>query len=98
MRTISYADTSVSQITKRGEEIYQKQLKETLEPEHHGKYVAIEPESGDYFVGDDPVQADTQAQAKHPDKVFYLKRIGYESAFNSPQSAPTISTIKPEVT
>lgn len=89
MRTIPYSDISPSQITKRGEEIYHKQLKGTLEPEHRGQYVAIEPESGDYFVGEDPIQADTQAQAKHPDKVFYLKRIGYKAAFHFPYSIST---------
>lgn len=92
MRTISYVGVSPSQITNKGEKLYQKELKDLLEPAHRGKYVAIEPESGDYFVGDDPIQADTQAQEKHPEKVFYLKKIGYESAFSMPHFTPLTST------
>lgn len=86
MRTRSLSDTSVSQITKAGEQLYQTKLKGKLEPRYKGQYVVIEPESGDYFIGQDPHKANQEAQKKYPEKVFYLKKIGYDSAFSFPHS------------
>ncbi len=44
------ADTkSVIACAKR---IYAEQLQALLEPQHRDRFVAIEPESGDYFLGD----------------------------------------------
>jgi len=51
-----------------------------LEAKHHGEYVMIEVDSGDYFVGKTPQEALGQAQAAHPNKAFYLIRIGYKAA------------------
>ena len=42
--------------------------------------VMIEVDSGDYFVGKTPEDALRHAQAVHPDKAFYLIRIGYKAA------------------
>jgi hypothetical protein len=64
----------------KGEEIYGK-IKEELEPEHKGEFVAIEVDTGDYFVGKDPIEADEKAREKYPDAVFFLARIGYRAAF-----------------
>jgi len=51
-----------------------------LEARHHGDYVMVEVDSGDYFVGRTPEEALRQAQAAHPGKAFYLMRIGYKAA------------------
>ena len=39
------------QFVRRAEEIYTARLRAVLEPEHIDEFVAIEPESGDYFLG-----------------------------------------------
>lgn len=57
-----------------------EEIKEELEAKHHGEYVMIEVESGDYFVGKTPEESLHHAQAVHPDKAFYLIRIGYRAA------------------
>ncbi len=64
----------------RGKEIY-KRIKNKLEPEHKGEFIAIEIDTGDYFVGKDPIEADEKAREKYPDAVFFLARIGYRAAF-----------------
>ncbi len=64
----------------KGKEIYGK-IKDELEPEHKGEFVAIEVDTGDYFVGKDPIEADEKAREKYPDAVFFLARIGYRAAF-----------------
>ncbi|MFW0859482.1 MAG: hypothetical protein AAGB97_04780 [Dehalococcoidia bacterium] len=44
------------------------------------KFVAIEVDSDDYFIGDTSVEASRKARSKYPGKVFYLGRIGYRAA------------------
>jgi hypothetical protein len=60
----------------RGDEVYEK-IKPLLEPKHEGEIVAIEVESGDYFLGKTVIRAGQRAKEKYPDKVFYFVRIGH---------------------
>ncbi|MCR4432267.1 MAG: hypothetical protein NUV45_14795 [Tepidanaerobacteraceae bacterium] len=57
-----------------------EEIKDELEEKHHGDYVMIEVDSGDYFVGETPQEALQRAENAYPDKVFCLIRIGYEAA------------------
>jgi hypothetical protein len=59
----------------KGESIYAR-LKEKLEQEHRDEFVAIEVDSGDYFLGRTLQEADKKAREKYPDRVFYVIRIG----------------------
>jgi hypothetical protein len=63
------------QLAAKGQAIYER-LKEELEPAHRGKIVAIEVESGEYFLGDSVVEAAKKARAKHPGKLFYFVKVG----------------------
>jgi len=56
-----------------------EEIKEKLEAKHHGEYVVIEVDSGDYSVGETAEEAFEQAEAAHPDKVFCLIRVGYKA-------------------
>jgi hypothetical protein len=51
-----------------------------LEPGQAGRFVAIEPETGRYFIGMNGSEALTAAHEAMPDALFYLKRVGYEFA------------------
>lgn len=64
-----------TELAAKGESIYAK-LKEQLEQEHRGEFVAIEVESGDYFLGKTFQEADKKAREKYPKSVFYVVRIG----------------------
>jgi guanylate kinase len=41
------------------------------------KIVAIKVDSGDYFIGEDELEAAQKAKSKFADKVFVFFRIGY---------------------
>jgi len=43
--------------------------------------IAIEVDSGKYFMGDDLREASEKATAAFPDKIFYFKRVGFKAAF-----------------
>ena len=64
----------------KGREIYNKSLKQVLEPKSKGKFVAIEVESGDYFLGSTITEAVNKGKHKHPTKLFYVMRVGCRAA------------------
>lgn len=68
-------------VIERGSRIYEEQLKARLEPEHKNRFVAIEPETGRYFLGDDGSDALLAAHEAMPESQFYLKRIGCEFTY-----------------
>ena len=74
-------DTRVKDPTiARGQKVYEEQLRSRLEPEHTGRFVAIEPESGRYFLDDTGSGALIEALAAMPGCLFYLARVGYRTA------------------
>jgi hypothetical protein len=69
-------------VIERGKRIYAERIRVLLEPAHADRYVAIEPESGDYFLGDTFDAAVKAAREKHPDRLSYTTRIGHRAAFH----------------
>ena len=58
-------------------EIYETELREKLESEHHGKLVFIDAKSHDYEIEDEHGGAWVHLTDRHPDAVCYAYRIGY---------------------
>jgi hypothetical protein len=77
------ADLVLSEFSQKGEDIYNTRIKNELPSGLNGKIVAIEVESGDYFIEDTPLKASILGQQKHPNKQFYFKRVGYSSVHHS---------------
>lgn len=65
-----------SELTTLGIKFYEEKLKPTLEPNHDGEYVAIEPYSGRYFLDKNHTQVINKARAEMPGKLFFVARIG----------------------
>ena len=74
------ADTK--SVIERAKRIYAEQLRAVLEPRHLDRFVAIEPESGEYFLGDTLDEAVKLARAKHPTRLSHTIRIGHRAAFH----------------
>jgi hypothetical protein len=53
------------QVARKGEQIYQEKLKSILEPKESGKFVTIELNSGEYFLGDSLLEALQRARQKY---------------------------------
>jgi hypothetical protein len=69
-------------IIERAKHIYTEQLQPVLEPEHLDRFVAIEPESGEHFLGDTFDEAVRSARAKYPFRLSHTIRIGHRAAFH----------------
>lgn len=63
-------------------EEYATRLQSVLEPEHVDEFVAIDPQSGGYFLGA-TLNAATQAARKaFPDRWTHAMRIGHRAALH----------------
>jgi hypothetical protein len=67
-------------IAERAKRIYADRLKARLEAKHPNRHVAIEPESGDYFLGDSFGEAVRAARDAHPSRISFVIRIGHDAA------------------
>ncbi len=69
-------------IAARTKAIYAERLQAKLETENQNKFVAIEPESGDYFVSDSFGQAVADARLVYPDRISFVIRVGHQAALH----------------
>jgi hypothetical protein len=69
-------------VIERAKRIYSEQLRAVLEPQHLNRFVAVEPESGEYFLGDTFDEAVAAARTKHPSRLTHIIRIGQRAAFH----------------
>ncbi len=74
---------------RKAEAIYRKKLKPKLKDKYQGRIVAIDVESGDYFVGETVLEAIEKGRKKHPGKLFYAVRIGYPAVHLLRRSWPS---------
>ncbi len=67
-------------LVRRGELIYEQCWKATLESTHQDYFVAIEPDSGDYFLGRTLSEAAAAARQTYPNHRTYVLRVGHSTA------------------
>ena len=73
-------DYTSEDVAARGREIYQLQLRDKVEPEHKGKFLSVDIETGDYEIDTDDLSPTMRLLAKRPDAVIYSLRIGFPAA------------------
>lgn len=69
----------IQKIAETGTKIYET-IKLKYEPAQNGKFLAIDIESKDIFLGNTSSEAVERAREAHPDKVFYVVKIGFSAA------------------
>lgn len=69
-------------VIERAKRIYAERLQAEMEARHLNRFVAIEPESGDHFLGDTFDEAVNAAWTKHPGRISFTLRIGHRAAFH----------------
>jgi hypothetical protein len=69
----------VEKIAKEGSAIYES-LRSKYEATHKGEFLAIEVETKKEYLASSSAEAMVAARTAHPDKVFYVVKIGYDSA------------------
>lgn len=78
-------DVNVQEIAEEGAKIYE-QIKLKYDPKCKGKFLAIDIDSKKEYMGDTSAEALELARESHPNKVFYVIKIGYDVAETMAQS------------
>ena len=69
-------------IIDRAKRIYTDRLQSELERDHFNRFVSIEPESGEFFLGDTLDEAVQSAVRKYPSRRSFTIRIGHRAALH----------------
>lgn len=69
-------------IAEKARGIYKSRLQTDMEQTDFGRYVSIEPLSGEYFLGDTFDDAVNAAIDKYPTRLTHTIRIGHPAAFH----------------
>jgi len=77
-----YPTLTAEEIARRGEEIYERDLRAKLETEENrGQFLIIDIATGDYEINKEDLIATEQLLTRHPNAMTYGLRIGYEAAY-----------------
>ncbi|NJP10961.1 MAG: hypothetical protein HC866_17000 [Leptolyngbyaceae cyanobacterium RU_5_1] len=75
--TVRQPRYSKEEFARRGDEIYETQVRHHVEEGNHSKIVAIDIETGAFEVAEDVVTASERLLAKYPDAQTWFVRIGH---------------------
>jgi hypothetical protein len=72
---------SKEEFARRGDEIYESQVRESVEEGNYGKIVAIDIETGSFEVADDTIAATDRLYERVPDAQPWVIRIGHRTVY-----------------
>jgi hypothetical protein len=75
--TVHQPRYSKEEFSRRGNALYEAQIRSQVEAGNHGKIVAIDIETGDFEVDADTLVASDRLLARHPDAQTWFIRIGH---------------------
>ncbi len=64
-------------VVSQGMAIYDAKIRHLVEPEHHGKYLALDVKTGEYDFDTDSLAANVRMLERHSPETLVLLRIGY---------------------
>ena len=70
---------ATSELGRRCRAIYEAKLKDRLEQTNMDESVAIEPDSGDYFIGKTLAEVAVLAEKASPDRRCLALRVGHDA-------------------
>ncbi len=76
------AKYSLEEVRTRGEALYRERVRDSVEPEHDGKFVVLDIKSGEYEVDEEDAVATKRLLARRPEAVLYGLRVGHRAAYH----------------
>src|SRR2546423_12870855 len=70
---------SKEEFARRGDALYEKDVRPQLKPADEGKFAAIDIESGMYEIDADELKACHKLRARIPEAQIWMVRVGYHS-------------------
>jgi len=77
---------NLRKFVEKAEAIYAK-MRIELERDHWGEILMIEPDSGDYFLGNDLKEVEKKFYEKYPDELNVMLRVGTLAVHKAPARA-----------
>ncbi len=62
---------------RRGDEIYEQEVRPKVGPQDHGKYVAIDIETRQWEMDCDEMAANNRLRGRIPDAQIWMTRVGF---------------------
>ena len=89
VRQSRYSKEDAAQL---GDEIYDRDVRVQLEPQHNGEVVAIDLDTGSWEVDPDEIAATHRLKARHPDAQIWAVRVGsrYLARFGAGRSGKAV--------
>ena len=80
------------EIVRLGREIYDREIREKVEPEHDGEFVVVDVATGSYEVAADGITAARRLRESNPEALLCFLRVGHPTAYRigAPLSAGTV--------
>jgi len=69
-------------VAREAKRIYEERLRTPLEKSHMNEFVAVEPVSGEYFLGQTLSEAIGASRTKYPDRLAHALRVGHQAAIH----------------
>jgi len=69
-------------LAEQSKRVYETRFRAELEAKHRDQFVAIEPDSESYFLGDAFIDAALAAKKAYPTHKSFVIRIGHDAAFH----------------
>ncbi len=70
----------VKELARRGQAVYEQELRALTESQYYGRFLAVEPDSKEFWIADTVEEACRLARAALPGKFFHLVRVGFPAA------------------
>jgi hypothetical protein len=83
---------SSDEIAERGQELYDREIRDKLDPSARGKFLVLDIETGEFEIDADQRSALKRVRAKHPGAALYLLRVGHPTAYRLGRKAVTTSS------
>lgn len=72
---------TLDELNKLGDDIFNRQVRPSLKPEDHGKFVAIDVDSGEFELDEDDYSAISRLRSRKPAADMWLMRAGYPATY-----------------
>jgi hypothetical protein len=79
---MGHSRLSGEEIERRGQALYEQQIRAKVEAGNEGKICMIDVETGDYEIGETMLETGKRLFTRHPDAALWAVRIGYDVVYS----------------
>ncbi len=81
MRNMERHNLTKEEIVRLGREIYEREIRAKVEPEHEGKFLVVDVTTGSYELAGDGITAARRLRERNPEALLCFLRVGHATAY-----------------